>query len=218
MSFETRLVDGLHEGLSSWARSPGALSLARNGGAESAIRAHLLHYLEEATSCIAFTEADRNRIDVTLRPKSAPNTAVVLLELKHNLLHKHQRRYICDSHDRAVDQLRKADAQIQNVTGRYYLHFVIALCIDAAVKENPLQLILAHNELVPAYKRFLPETDLQEALSHVHDIFRAPPARYRISENPKTTTAPATLYCWLFSVPQEGDAIPIGRLSKLAPI
>jgi hypothetical protein len=218
MSFEIRLVDGLHKGLSTWARSPGALSLARNGGAESAIRAHLLHYLEEATSCVAFTEADRNRIDVTLRPQSAPNDEVVLLELKNNLLHRHQQRYIRESRNRAIGQLLQADEQIENVTGRYYLHFVIALCKDAQTKKNLRQLILAHNEFVPAYKRFLPADALKQELLDVQGIFQAPPARYSIAEAPESSAAPATLYCWLFSIPRTGNAEPVKRLSTLAPI
>lgn len=215
MIIETKLVDGLHKGLSSWVTSTGALTVARNGGAESAIRAHLLPYLEEATSCMAFTEADRKRIDVTLRPKSSPETEAVLLELKHNLLHPQQRRYISGSS--AVAQLQTADVHMGAVTGRYYLHLVIELCVDAATMETTDPLVLAHNKLVPSYKRFLRAIDLQEELRKVRDIFKAPPARYYISERPRGAAARATLYCWLFSVPQKGGASPVGRLSELAP-
>lgn len=217
VSFEIKLVDGLHKGLSSWAKSPGALTVARNGGAESAIRAHLLHYLEEATSCVAFTEGDRKRIDVTLRPKRTPDKEVVLIELKNNLLHPHQQRYIRNSRVRAVEQLQDADVQVGTITGRYYIHFVIELCIDATTNETANSMYLAHNKLVSSYKRFLPANVLHEELRHVRGIFKAPPARYRISENPKVPNAPGTLYCWIFSVPQQGKATPIEHLSKLAP-
>lgn len=217
VNFETKLVDGLHKGLISWAKSPGALTVARNGGAESALRAHLLHYLEEATSCIAFTEGDRKRIDVTLRPKRSPDKEVVLIEFKNNLLHPHQQRYIRNSRLKAVEQLQGADVQVGTITGRYYLHFVIELCIDAATNETASSMSVGHNKLVPPYKRFLPANVLHEELCHVRAIFKAPPARYRISENPELPTAPATLYCWIFSVPQKGKATPIERLSKLAP-
>lgn len=62
MPFEQNLIAGLHAGLCDWARSTGAFSVARNGGAEFALRAHLLPFLEDVTSCLAFTESGGVRI------------------------------------------------------------------------------------------------------------------------------------------------------------
>lgn len=221
MNFESNLIKGLHTGLRSWAESPRAFAVARNGGAESALRAHLLYDLEEATGCFAFTEADRKRIDVTLRSKNAPTAEAVLLELKHNLLHPTQQRYIENSRRRAIEQLTTATIEQSEITGRYYLHTVVELCDETPPQKKGLPtknslLVPAHNTLVTHYKRFLPSDKLQKEFGITRGVLGTPFARYPISGIPTGVKAKATLNCWLFAVSKSGTPTPIAGPSRPA--
>jgi hypothetical protein len=131
---EQQLVAGLDEGLSSWSASPSAFSTARNGGAESAIRAHLLGFLERSTSCVAFTESAGERADVVLRARRESNcTEEVMLELKHNFLHRRQIPFIRASYSDAPQQLRDAWPAIAATALCFYVHFVLELRSDPEV-------------------------------------------------------------------------------------
>ena len=200
MSFEQNLMAGLHTGLCDWTRSKGAFAVARNGGAEFALRAHLLPYLEDATNCLAFTESDGERIDISLRPVRTPEEKVVFLELKHNLLLQ-KRGPVGKEQKKAIEKLQGLTSPRAAMIGRYYLHFVVELLLN----EEGGDVVTSHNTTVgnASYKRFVPSEALQRALVGVEETMSCPPASYRV-ESPADAQATATLHCWLFSVPESG--------------
>ncbi len=213
MSFETMLINGLQKGLGRWAKSPHAFTVARNGGAESAIRAQLLYDLEIETDCFAFTESDRSRIDVTLRPKCAPMKSVCLLELKHNFLHSEQIRYIKGSLEGAPKQLTRAEVAEGKVFARYYLHLIVELFRMPQVGPNDHLLAATHNHLVPRYKQFKIPEDATEytsgSLGQLEGILGEHYARYPIKPEAKDRSGHATLYCWLYAVSKAGKHKPV---------
>lgn len=219
MSFEAMLINGLHKGLGTWAKSPRAFTVARNGGAESAIRAQLLYDLENATDCFAFTESDRARIDVTLRPKSAPTKSVCLLELKHNLLHSAQIRYIEASFENAPRQLTRAEIVEGDVSARYYLHLIVELYRIAQKRPLDHSLVATHDGLVPAYKRFgtprEPSAGASTLLGRVEGVLGKHYARYPIKIDSRDPTGHAALYCWLYSVSKAGTCKPIQEFARV---
>lgn len=221
MSFEKMLINGLHKGLGTWAESPQAFTVARNGGAESAIRAQLLYDLESETDCFAFTESDRARIDVTLRPKRAPTESVCLLELKHNFLHSAQIRYIKGSLDGAPRQLTKADVAEGDVDARYYLHLIVELCRTLQKRPRNHSLVATHDHMVPGYKRFgIPRESIESTTALLGDVERilgTHYARYPIKQDRRDLSGHATLYCWLYSVSKDGKRKPVKNFATVSP-
>ena len=208
MSFEQNLMDGLHTGLCDWTRSKGAFAVARNGGAEFALRAHLLPFLEDATNCLAFTESDGKRIDISLRPVRTPEEKIAFLELKHNLLLQ-QRGPVGKEREKAIEKLQGLTGPGAAMIGRYYLHAVVELSLIGQGGD----IVTAHNTTVgnASYKRFVSSEALQCALVGVEEIMTCPPASYRV-ESPADAQATATLHCWLFSVPELGANLREMRL------
>lgn len=198
MSFEQDLINGLDAGLRNWAQSKGALTVARNGGFEFAIRAHLLPFLEKSTNCLAFTEAEGQRFDISLCPHDTFVKQAVVVELKANFLCQSPTTILCER-NRAVQKLRKPVSTSKDIIGRYYLHLVVELAYDA--KKGPAHLLNAHNKLVgsSSYKRFKPlEVMAQKRTTALREL-QGKPASYVIS-CPKAWQATATLYCWLASL------------------
>ncbi|MDH4418336.1 MAG: hypothetical protein QE485_14025 [Acidovorax sp.] len=205
MDFESRLVKGLDAALKTWSESPNAFSVARNGGAELAIRSSLLYELECKTGCIAFTEAGGNRIDIALR-KGAERDGMYLIELKNNILHKHQQRYIKSSRDNACKQLFPENLNGRKVEGRFYVHLIVGL-VDRRDSRKPADsaFLGVWNNILPEYKRFQCPKDLCSQLklakTKLQDL---EPRSYRIAapdEGPAARApAHAVLHCWLVSV------------------
>lgn len=195
MAFEQDLMNGLDAGLRNWAQSKGALTVARNGGFEFAIRAHLLPFLEKSTNYLAFTEAEGQRFDISLCPHDTFVRQAVVVELKANFLCQSPTTILCER-DTAIQKLRKPVSTSKDIIGRYYLHLVVELAYDA--KKGPAHLINAHNMLVGArsYKRFKPLEVMAQKRTTVRKKLKVESASYAIS-CPKDSQASATLLCWL---------------------
>ncbi len=195
MAFEQDLMNGLDAGLRNWAQSKGALTVARNGGFEFAVRAHLLPFLEKATNCLAFTESEGRRFDISLCPHDPSVKQAVLVELKANFLCQSPTTILWERH-KAIEKLGTPTVTSKNITGRYYLHFVVEMAYD--LDKGPTALLNAHNKLVGtnSYKRF---KSLEE-MAHIRDaaleVLKGKPASYAIS-SPNGWQASAMLHCWL---------------------
>lgn len=205
MDFDGKLVKGLDAALKTWSESPNALSVARNGGAELAIRSSLLYELECNTGCIAFTEAGGKRIDIVLR-KGAERDGMYLIELKNNILHKHQQRYIKSSRDDACRQLFPKNLNEGNVQGRFYVHLIVGL-VDSRDTQNRADsaFLDACNNMSTEYKRFQLPKDLRSQLELAKtELQNVVPRSYRIAAPDKgpaaRAPAHAVLHCWLVSV------------------
>lgn len=212
MDFESKLVKGLDAALKTWSESPNAFSVARNGGAELAIRSSLLYELECKTGCIAFTEAGGKRVDIVLR-KGAERDGMYLIELKNNILHKHQQRYIKSSRDSACEQLFPKNLNGRKVEGRFYVHLIVGL-VDSRDSKKPAdsEFLDLCNSIWPEYKRFQFPNDLCSQLKRAQTKLQSVvPRSYRIpapARGPAARApAHAVLHCWLISVksPKGGD-------------
>lgn len=195
MTFEQDLITGLDAGFCNWAQSKGALTVARNGGFEFAIRAHLLPFLERATNYLAFTEAEGQRFDISLCPHDTLVKQAVLVELKANFLCQSPTT-ILGERNTAIQKLRKPVSTSKDIIGRYYLHLVVELAYDT--HKGPTELLNAHNKLVGArsYKRFKPLEEMAQIRKYALRQLKGKPASYAIS-CPKGWQVRATLHCWL---------------------
>lgn len=203
MTIEKKLIKGLREGIKAWTESDLAFAVARNGGAELALRAQLLHYLEQATGCLAFTESEGVLVDVSLRPRLAPATGSTLLEFKHGILHPVQLSSIKNDRKRAIEQLGHEKLKREDILGRYYLHFVHEL--SYADPPGPIVRSLnAHVGETP-YKRFQPVLALNRVREDVWRLMGGEPASYIIN-CPTDKQSKAALHCWLFAVSDNGEA------------
>lgn len=208
MDFESRLVKGLDAALKTWSESPNAFSV----GAELAIRSSLLYELECKTECIAFTEAGGKRIDIVLR-KGSERDGMYLIELKNNILHRHQQRYIKSSRNNACRQLFPEKLNGRKVEGRFYVHLIVGL-VDTRDSRKPADsaFLGVCNNILPEYKRFQFPKDLCSQLKLAKtELQNLEPRSYRIAAPDKGPAARAPAYavmhCWLVSVksPEGGD-------------
>lgn len=203
VTIEKKLIKGLREGLKAWTESDLAFAVARNGGSELALRAQLLHYLEQATGCLAFTESEGMRVDISLRPRFDLETGATLLELKHNNLHPGQRSCIENERKSAIAKLGHDKLKREDILGRYYLHFVHEL----SFADPPGPIVRSLNEHVggTSYKRFQPVPGLDKVRKDVWQLMGGEPASYVIN-CPTDKQSTAALHCWLFAVSDKGKA------------
>lgn len=186
------LLTGLHEGVQRFCGSVGALTVARNGGNELALRSYVLGWIENRSQCFALTEFGSDKHDAALKCASCGETLAVV-EFKHNFL-KQVNGWVAREVWNATNKLAgTADPSFLS----FYVHFVVDL------KHHPdSSLARLHNEAVGnrSDKRFLSE-DMRKAL--LPDLERLlespafPPCDIFAAGNDK---AGAVLHCWVYEL------------------
>jgi hypothetical protein len=197
-SFRIALAEGLDCALRRWAEEPGALTIARNGGAELAMRGYVLGEIEARTNCIAFTESENSRADTSLwTPRGELRAA---MEFKHNLLHRHQLPSISANRRNADRQLAKAHRELRPES-TYYVHFIFELELDRRSRLGAI-----HNSRVRTrYKEFVEPAQLQQlrmkAYARLGEPFGAYPLVPRTGARER-----ATLVCWAYEMEPDSTA------------
>lgn len=186
---------GLDRALRDWSQQFGALTVARNGGAEAAMRCQVLGNLEVATDCIAFTEAEGCRVDATLWSSARCMKAAV--EFKHNVLHPLQMSAIRRNCGDAVKQLAGARDNL-HPQFCFYVHFVFELSLHKGSRIGRL-----HNSRVGgSYKEFLREELMPPLRERVQELLGRPFGVYALSDLAGDSTG-AALVCWAYEMQGE---------------
>ena len=230
--FMKAIAGGVSDALSDVKKLPMMLTALRNGGAESLLRALVNHKLEEATGCVAFTEAAKRRADLALiRPED--NAAVAFVEFKHNFVS--QRLDIAYEMKKAKLQLISqrlgnetegaAAVGSSAVEGSMptrqeavyvYVHFLVSL--DHGSAGSPSGLAAIHNRNVTGYKRFFDAQSAAEQRAEAINIARAElphwePSddemrKFFVSHEIGPAGARCTLICWAFAL-EDDSFIPL---------
>jgi hypothetical protein len=190
-----QFASGLDRALRVWSRQSGALTVARNGGAEAAMRGQVLGNLEAETDCIAFTEAEGYRVDATLWSNAWCMRAAV--EFKHNVLHPIQVSAISRNCVNAVKQLAGARENLRPQFC-FYVHFVFELTLQRGSK-----LTRIHNARVGgSYKEFLREETMPPLREKAQKLLGRPFGVYRLADINGVLTG-AALVCWAYQMQGE---------------
>ncbi len=226
------IAGGVSDALRDVEKLPMMLTALRNGGAESLLRALVNHRLEEATGCVAFTEAAKRRADLALI-RSEDNVAVAFLEFKHNFVS--QRLDIAYEMKKAklqlISQRLGNETEMAAALGSravegpipvrqepvyVYVHFLVSL--DHGGAGSPSDLAVIHNRNVSGYKRFFDGQSAAEQRAGAIKIARAELPNWVPSDDEMrkflliheigSAGARCTLICWAF-VLEDDSFVPL---------
>jgi hypothetical protein len=201
--FHGSFSQGLLKAIQAFSSIPGALTIARNGGAELTLKLLAIGFIEKETRTFAFTEVSEttdgkvHRLDTVFRcAEEGCGAELAVVEFKHNLAHGKQVHFI------QSEQLAVRDRLIKLRNGNperiyYYVHHIFEL---EARPNSVLGQLHNANAATTPYKHFQTNKDLGEVRKTIYELLGAPGYVSCEIKDANDSSASARLCCWLFKL------------------